>query len=156
MTGEYKEAPLIDIEPQSDSKTIVRISDFYGCDKEEDFFKRYVDNIDEFKKDIIKNFLLRLWFENVSGTLNLTISTYINNQIEKSFIYRKDSIPTPDKEEDVLVCSEKADVLFDKTDKNKLKIEWTPVEPKNKLTIQRFKLPCDDMDENGIYLCSKT
>lgn len=155
LTGEYKEAPLIDIEPQSDSKTIVRISDFYGCDKEEDFFKRYVDNINEFKKDIIKNFLLRLWLENVSGTLNLTISTYINNQIEKSFIYRKDSIPTPDKEEDVLVCSEKADVLFDKTDKNKLKIEWTPVEPKNKLTIQRFKLPCDDMDENGIYLCSK-
>jgi hypothetical protein len=36
-----------------------------------------------------------------------------------------------------------------------MKIEWIPIDTKYDLIIRRFKLTNTDMDENGVYMCSK-
>jgi hypothetical protein len=154
LTGEY-EGASVEIEKQTDTKTIVKMSGFSGDAKEQEFFARYLGSIDELKKDVLKRFLLRLWLGNVSKTLNFTIKTYLDKTEQASFSFDKNNIPTPDKEERVSISTEQAQITTDKKDKSKVQIEWAPTEPKNELVIQRFKLPSDDMDENAVYMCSK-
>lgn len=151
LAGEYKDK-LTDIGEQKDRKTIVKMSKLNENEKEINFFVRYIDNISELKKDVLKHFLLRLWLGNISGTLNVELKIYLDGAEKDAFIFNKDNIPAPDKEEKVFVSTERA--LFSK-DNDKNKIEWVPVNTKNELTIQRFKLPSCDLDENGIYMCSK-
>jgi len=150
LTGEYEGAPM-KTEAQADRKTIFKMSDFYGDAKEQEFFARYFESIDELKKDVLKHFLLRLWLGNVSNALNFTIKTYLDVTERASFSFDKNNIPTPDKEERVFISTEQAQIAKGKSNQ----VEWISVEPKYELIIQRFKIPSNDIDENGVYMCSK-
>jgi hypothetical protein len=154
ITGEHEDKSEVTT-TQVDTKTIVKMSEFSGDAKEQEFFIRYLDNIGELKKDVLKRFLLRLWLGNDSNTLNLTIKTYLDSIEQASFTFDKSNIPSPDKKEKVSINSEQAQIITDKEDKNKFYIEWIPVKPKNEIVIQRFKLPISDMDENVVCMCSK-
>jgi len=153
-TSEYEDR-LEEISKQSDTKTIIKMSDFSGDDKECEYFINYLANIDNLKRDILKRFLLRLWIGNTNNTLNLELKTYLDKIEQTSFIYIKDNIPTPDKNENILINTEQAQIINPKKDKGKLQIEWIQTEPKYEIIIQRFKLPSSEIDENGVYICSK-
>jgi len=154
ITGEH-EYKSEETKKQSDTKTIVTMSEFSGDDIEQNYFKRYLGNIDELKKDVLKRFLLRLWLGNETNTLSLTIKIYHDKIEQGSFTFDKSNIPTPDKKEKVLINTEQAHITIDKKEKSKMLIEWIPTEPENEIVIQRFKLSTSDMDENVVYICSK-
>jgi hypothetical protein len=153
ITNDYNEKQ-IDTTNQIDTKTIVKMSKFYGDDTEYDFFYRYLGNIEELKNDILKHFLLRIWL-GFANNLTLTIQIFVDKDKQGEFTFNKSNIPSPDKEEKILINTEQAQIITDKTDKNKIQVEWITTETKNELTIHRFKLPSKDIDENGIYMCSK-
>jgi len=154
ITGEH-EYKSEETKKQSNTKTIVTMSEFSGDNNEHNFFLRYLDNINELKKDVLKRFLLRLWLGNDTDTLNLTIKTYLNKTEQASFTFDKSNIPVPEKRETIVINTEQAQITIDKKEKSKVQIEWIPTEQKNELIIQRFKLPVSDMDENVVYTCSK-
>gem|GEM_PF-623936 len=153
LTGEYS-GKTVDIENQNDTKTILKMSGFNSDAKEGDFFIRYLNNINEFKRDILKHFLLRLWLGNKEKQLNLTIRTLVNDVQKDEYTFEYNNIPSPDKEESIEINTEQANFV-DKKYGGKFKIEWMSVEPKYELTIHRFKISSEDMDENAVYLCSR-
>jgi len=152
--GEYDQE-IVELDRQGNAKTIVKLSEFSGDAKEHDYFLRYYQDIDELKRDVLKHFLLRLWLGNNSEQLNLTIITTVNGTQMNTYSFERENIPAPDKEEVVEVSTQKAQFIVDPKDKSKVKIEWEAVDPKYELLIHRFKMPCEDMDENAVYLCSK-
>ena len=154
VDGNYKELPC-KMQSSADRKTVVKMSSFYGNSKEQECLSRYIENIDELKRDVLKHFLLRLWLGNVDAELNLSIRTFADNNLKAEYTFKSDNIPKPDKEETVDISTEQVNVTVDKTDQNKRKIEWLQVEPKYKLTIHRFKMPSSEIDESAVYLCSK-
>jgi hypothetical protein len=153
-TGEY-DYNLKDISTQTDTKTIVKMSGFSGDDKEQRFFMRYLDNIDELKRDILKLFLLRLWIGADTSHLTLTIRVFLEMNKKGEFTFNQSNIPAPEKEETISINTEQAQIYSDKKGDDKIIIEWIPVEPKYDLVIRRFKITNADMDENGVYMCSK-
>jgi len=153
LTDEFEDTTK-KIEKQIDTKTIVKMSGFYGGSKEQEFFSKYLVSIGELKKDILKRFLLRLWLGNATKTLTLTIKTFLDKKELENFIFDKSNIPTPDKVEKISINTEQARIITDKN-KDNIQIEWFPVEPKYDLTIHRFKLQSSELDENGVNMCSK-
>jgi len=154
LTGDYNEKPE-KTTTYSHTKTIVKMSDFSGDKKELDYYLRYLYSIDELKKDVLKHFLLRLWIGADSDNLTLAIKIYSGKTKQNEYTFDKLNIPEPDKSEIILINTEKAQIIKDKENGDRIKIEWVPVEPKNELVIRRFKLVCDEMDENCVYMCSK-
>jgi hypothetical protein len=150
VTGEYEEL-FPDPRTQTDTKTIVKMSAFSGNDKEQEFFVRYLGSIDELKRDVLKRFLLRLWLGVTKSQLTLTIRTLLETEEKCEFTFNQANIPTPDKEEIITINTEQAIT----SNKKGTEIEWVPVEPKNELILRRFKLANSDVNENGIYMCSK-
>ena len=73
-TGEYTDT-IRQIEKCDDRHTIVTMSNFLGNEKEQEFYSRYIKSVDELKKDVIKNFLLRLWLASQHNSLSLEIKT---------------------------------------------------------------------------------
>jgi hypothetical protein len=153
ISGEYEGKP-IEIENKRNNKTIVKMSDFSSDDKEQDFFLKYIDNIDELKRDVLKRFLLLLWHGATKHDLKLTIKIYLNKNKQNEFTFDISNIPKPD-EGKIAINTEQATFIYDKEAEDKVKIEWTPVEPKMELSVCRFKIADTNMDENGIFLCSK-
>lgn len=155
-TGDYSDDP-VRISPQTDRKTVVTISDFCGTEKEQEFYERYITNSEELRKDILKSFLLRLWQSSKYHGLTLEAKIFVDDTMTSSFKFDKQSIPTPDIKEEVTINAQKANVIKEvsKSDKEKIKIEWEPVGDGNTLSIYRFKIPAKDIDENGVYMCSK-
>lgn len=137
----------------SECRTKILMSKFNGSKEEEIFYTRYLGNIDELKKDILKNFLLRLWLSNKEKTIELSIQTILDGCKQKEYIFNNSNIPNPDKEESIIINTEQANIVYDKN--GKPKIEWIKVSPNYPLAIHRFKLPASDISENAIYLCSK-
>lgn len=154
ITGEYNDS-LREFETRDITKTIVKMSDFSGDKKEEEFFLRYLSNIDELKRDILKRFLVRLWLGTTRNNLSLRILTFLETQQKGEFTFNQSTVPSPDKEEMISISTEQPRITNDKKNKDKIKIDWIPTEPKYELVLRRFKLSKDDMDENGIYMCSK-
>lgn len=154
ITGEY-ESDLAAESKQTDRKTVVTMSGFSGDNKEQNFFVRYLTNIDELKRDVMKRFLLRLWLGAKTKQLTLTIRTFLEENKQGEFIFHHSNIPTPDKEEKITVDTEQPRMIYDKKDRKTVKVEWIAIEPQNELIIRRFKLANTDMDENGVYMCSK-
>lgn len=155
LSGEYDESVSPDMEMPTAPKTIVKMSSFSGDEKEQDFYKRYLNNISDLRRDILKRFLLRLWLGATEHHLTLTIRTFSGSSKQDEFTFNQTNLPTPDKEEAIIIYTEQAEISWDKKDKDKITVEWKPVEPKSQLTIHRFKLAHTEMDENGIYVCSK-
>lgn len=154
ITGEYDDS-LTELGIQNITKTIVKMSDFSGDKNEENFFLRYLDNINELRRDIVKRFLLRLWLGTNNNSLSLRIQTFLENQQKGDFTFNQSTVPHPDKEEVISISTEQAKVTVDKKNKDKVHIDWRPIEPKYNLILRRFKLSKDEVDENGIYMCSK-
>jgi hypothetical protein len=153
-TGEY-EGELIGTASQSDNKTIVTMSDFSSDNKEQDFFIKYIDNFDELKRDVLKRFLLLLWLGSTNNALTLTINIFVNNSLQNEFTFNNKNIPIPDIKEKISIDTEQVSIVYDKENQDKVKIEWVSVEPKRELSISRFKIANENMNENGIFLFSK-
>jgi len=153
-TGQY-EGKLEETTTQADTKTIVKMSEFIGDDKEQQFFAKYLNNIDELRRDILKRFLLRLWLGANANQLTLTIKIFWGTHKQAEFTFNQSNITAPDKEETISIYTEHAEIVPDKKGKETPKIEWIPVEPKFDLVIRRFKLASTEMDENGVYMCNK-
>lgn len=154
ITGEYESQSAGD-SAQVDRKTVVKMSNFSGGDKEHKFFVRYLSDIGELKRDILKRFLLRLWLGAQTKQLTLTVKTFMDGSKCGEFVFNHANIPTPDKTEKITIDTERARIVSDKKDKEKVRIEWVAVEPRNEIILRRFKLLNSDMDENGVYVCSK-
>jgi len=78
---------------QTDTKTIVKMSDFSSDEKEQEFFKRYLDDINELKRDVLKRFLLRLWPGTDKNRLSLTIRTILNSDKQDEFTFDYSNMP---------------------------------------------------------------
>lgn len=154
IDGEYSE-DLKETETQATSKTTVKMSDFSGDTDEKTFFLRYLDDINELKHDILKRFLLRLWLGATQKSLSLRIQTFLETEQKEEFTFNQSTVPEPDKEEKIFISAEQMRITEDEENKDKMQIDWIPVEPKHELVIHRFKMSKDDIDENGIYMCSK-
>ncbi|MDR2171321.1 MAG: hypothetical protein LBP59_14355 [Planctomycetaceae bacterium] len=148
--GVYKEA-LLNVDDSSEIKTIVTMKEFTGDEKELEFFQKYLTNIDEIKRDVLKHFLLRLWIEISQYNLTFTIKVFLNNNKKDEVVFDQNNILKPDKQLEIYIDTEQRKI----NKKNKHIIEWSIIEPKHIITIQRFKLSTDEMDENEIYMCSK-
>lgn len=155
-TGEYTDT-IRQIEKCDDRHTIVTMSNFLGNEKEQEFYSRYIKSVDELKKDVIKNFLLRLWLASQHNSLSLEIKTLIDDDVTEHFIFDKQTIPEPDVKENIKINTQKATVIKEQTKsgKEKFKVEWENAGPINSLDIFRFKIPANDVDENGVYMCSR-
>lgn len=152
-TGEYEGSPAdVDATNQIGNKTVVKMSEFSGDVKEQEFFSRYIYNIDELKKDVLNRFLLRLWHGVTNDKLSLIIQTFVDKNKEGKFIFNQSNMPMSPKEERVQVYTEQAAI---RKDKKSVKIDWYPIEPSNELVIRRFRLAATAIDENRVYLCSK-
>ncbi|MDR2651103.1 MAG: hypothetical protein LBC68_02135 [Prevotellaceae bacterium] len=149
--GNYKET-LTKTENSDKIKTIVKMEEFNGDKKELEFFLKYLNNIVELKRDVMKHFQLRLWIGAYRHNLTFTIKIFLNNKQQNEFVFNQKNIVKPDRELKMCVNTECGKIV--KKDKNSI-VEWSVVESNHKITIQRFKLSDEEMDENGIYMCSK-
>lgn len=153
-TGEY-ETTIEETKNLVDNKTIVKMSRFSGNEKENEFFSKYLDNIDEFKRDVLKRFLLRLWLGTTKNNLTLKIQTFMDGSMRDEFTFDRSNIPEPTEEKFSIRTEQAQFTTVRKKDKDEVKIDWISIEPKNELIARRFKLAATDMDENGVYMCNK-
>lgn len=138
----------------SENRTIVTLDEFYGSPEEQEFFVGFTKDIDVLKKEIFKYLLLRLYFEKETG-LSISIKININgNEISSTKISPSD-VPSPYKTEDVFINRVKPCI-----DKSKSggysSVQWEVVDSKTKLSLTTFKLPNNEIDGNGVFLCSKS
>ncbi|MDR2439218.1 MAG: hypothetical protein LBE12_07610 [Planctomycetaceae bacterium] len=150
--GNYKETltvtELTETENSNKIKTIVKLEEFNGNKKESEFFVKYLQNIDDFKRDVLKHFLLRLRLGTSNDNLTFTIKVFLNNKEQNEFIFNQKNIVEPDKKLKIEINAEQYNNI------NNI-AKWTAIEPKHEISIQRFKLSDKELAENGIYLCSK-
>lgn len=151
--GEYEEKK--NNIPEEELKTIVTMTSFSGDAKDNAFYSQYLADITSLKKDILKNFLLRMWLAAKNDPFSLTITTYLNNEKREEYTFSEETLPVPDKKEVVVINTEQATLTPDQKNPQKMHIEWKPVPPQYELNVQRFKVPSDELDSNGVYMCSK-
>ncbi len=149
--GEYSDN-IINISNETDTKTCVTMSGLLN-EKENDYFAKYVESIDNLKRDVLKHFLLRMWLGSKSNSQSIKIEIKVDNQEKSVFVFNKDTIPSPDKEDKIKIRTEQADIKH--ITSKKIKIDWLPVDPVYELSFHRFKLAASDINQNGVYLCSK-
>lgn len=149
--GEYSDN-IINISNETDTKTCITMSGLLN-EKENDYFTKYVESIDNLKRDVLKHFLLRMWLGSKSDNQSIKIEVRVDNQEKSVFIFNKDTIPSPDKEDKIKIKTEQADIKH--ITSKKIRIDWLPVDPVYELSFYRFKLAASDINQNGVYLCSK-
>ena len=149
--GEYSDN-IINISNETDTKTCITMSGLLN-EKENDYFAKYVESIDNLKRDVLKHFLLRMWLGSKSDNQSIKIEVRVDNQEKSVFIFNKDTIPSPDKEDKIKIKTEQADIKH--ITSKKIRIDWLPVDPVYELSFHRFKLAASDINQNGVYLCSK-
>ena len=152
-TGEYA-CDVLEKTSDTIHCTSVELSDFCGNPKELDFFLSYIHDISHLKSDILKYFLLRLWLGSQETGLSLTIQVYKDGTCLNSYVFDSSNIPIPDKTEYIKIATEQAKIKRCKSGKSAIEIVWEKVDPEYTLTINRFKIPSRDANENAIYLCS--
>ncbi len=146
-----EEITTIQTDEFTGNKTIVRMNNFYGSPEECNYFEHFLTDLSLLKKSILKRILLRMYLEKSSG-LTITIKTYIDNIENSELIISKDDIPKPDKKDTISIDTVKL-APAEKGKENLIK--WEIVNSNEVLNITRFKLPANETDENGVYLCSK-
>lgn len=119
--------------------------------EEKEFFNNLT--IDDLLKDIVRHFLLRFYLDNQKDDLNVPLINIEflkdNKDTETRTLLPKD-IPSPQ-------ANGQIDVAYMRIKNAKAeKIEWEKVKGKSE-TIKwaHFKIPEDDLQQNGVYLCSK-
>lgn len=115
--------------------------------------KDYYDNItiNELVKDLKKHFLLRYHLNTETELPQINISFYKNKKKESNAVICKNNIPVPYKTGEITVS-------YLKLDKNEIEdIKWNKTSGKEELIKwAHFKLPEEELDHNGVYLCSKS
>ncbi|MCZ2204012.1 ATP-binding protein [Bartonella sp. A05] len=117
--------------------------------------KAFFDNltIDDLLKDIVRHFLLRFYLDSQKEQLNVPLINieFIKNntEIETKTLNPK-NLPTPSNNGDIEIAYLK--LKNAKTDD----IEWEKVKDKYEIIKwAHFKLPEAELEQNGVYLCSK-
>lgn len=137
----------------SENKTIVTLDEFYGSPEEQEFFVGFTNDIDALKKEIFKYLLLRLHFEKETG-LSISIKININGAVHSSTRILHSDVPSPYKTEDIIINRVKPRI--DKAKGGEYSsVQWDVVDSNNKLSLTTFKLPNNEIDDNGVFLCSK-
>lgn len=137
----------------SENKTVVTLDEFYGSPEEQEFFVDFTKDIEVLKKEIFKYLLLRLYFEKETG-LSISIKITINGEEYSSANITPVDVPPPYKTEYVFVKEVKPCIDKDKKGDSP-SVHWEVVNSNNKLSLTTFKLPNNDIDGNGVFLCSK-
>jgi hypothetical protein len=145
---------ILDNSSDLEVTTSVKLEQFYGNDFEKSVFSSYIDNIKLLEKEIYKGFILRLYLVKETG-LKLTIQTCLDGEVQPvNAVIGGDDIPAPDKIETVSI--ETVQLAAPADSESGSKIEWKVVNNDSQLTVSRFKIPEDFIDNNGIFLFSKT
>lgn len=151
--NDNEENKVEEIEEDIEQKTTVKLSRFYGNDEEKQYLNNFSSNCANLKREFIRLLLLRLYSEKNSGLL-IKLKVYIDNELKAQDKICSTDIPEPDKEEKVKINTVRLADIKNNSDSNS-NIEWDIVNSDNELCIRRFKLSVDDIDENGVFLCSK-
>jgi len=151
--NDNEENKVVEIEENAEQKTTVKLSRFYGNDEEKQYLNNFSSNCANLKREFIRLLLLRLYSEKDSGLL-IKLKVYMDDELRAQDEICSTDIPEPDKEEKVKINTVKLADVKNNSDSNS-NIEWDIVNSNNELCIRRFKLPVDDIDENGVFLCSK-
>lgn len=146
--------PKILLDHFSENKTIVTLDEFYGSSDEQEFFVNFTNNINELKKEIFKYLLLRLHFEKKTG-LSITMRININGKECSVTSINPPDVPSPYKTEDVIINRLKPHIVKTKNEEY-TSVQWEIVNSDTKLTLTTFKLPYNEIDGNGVFLCSKS
>ena len=131
--------------------TKVVMSECLAEAEEKDFFDNL--SIDDILKDITRYFLLRFYLDNQKDGLNAPDITIIfikdDNEIERRSLLPS-NMPTPQTTGNI-------DVPYMKIkDAKSDSIEWVKVKDKKEtINWAHFKIPEDELYQNGVYLCSK-
>ncbi|MBS4773796.1 MAG: ATP-binding protein [Proteobacteria bacterium] len=151
--NDNEENKVEEIEEDIEQKTTVKLSRFYGNDEEKQYLNNFSSNCVNLKREFIRLLLLRLYSEKDSGLL-IKLKVYIDNELKAQDEICSTDIPEPDKEEKVKINTVRLADIKNNSDSNS-NIEWDIVNSDNELCVRRFKLSVDDIDENGVFLCSK-
>ena len=148
------DCPLRELESDDvEQKTTVTLDDFYGTEEEEKFFEKFLNDISSIKKEFYKHLLLRLHFERESG-LQIIITTSINGRTTSSTEITSNDIPLPYETKRVKIKTSKP--IFEKNAVDgQLIVKWQSNNSDNELEFTNFKFANNEIDENGIFLCSK-
>lgn len=151
--NDNEENKVEEVEKSTELKTTVKLTRFYGDDAEKQYFNNFSMNCFELKREFIRLLLLRLYSEKNTGLL-IKLKIYLNDKLKAQDEIRSTDIPDPDKEEKVKINTVKLADIKKNSDSNS-NIEWDIVNSDNELCVRRFKLPVNDIGENGVFLCSK-
>ena len=151
--NDNEENKVVETNKDTEQKTTVKLSRFYGNEDEKQYLNNFSSNCTNLKREFIRLLLLRLYSEKNSG-LSIKLKVYINDELKAQDEICSSDIPEPDKEEKVKINTVKLADIKNNSDTNSC-IEWEIVNSDNELYVRRFKLSVDDIDENGVFLCSK-
>lgn len=151
--NDNEENKVVETNKDTEQKTTVKLSRFYGNEEEKQYLNSFSSNCINLKREFIRLLLLRLYSEKNSG-LSIKLKVYINDELKAQDEICSSDIPEPDKEEKVKINTVKLVDIKNNSDANSC-IEWEIVNSDNELYVRRFKLSVDDIDENGVFLCSK-
>lgn len=151
--NDNEENKVVETNKDTEQKTTVKLSRFYGNEEEKQYLNSFSSNCINLKREFIRLLLLRLYSEKNSG-LSIKLKVYINDELKAQDEICSSDIPEPDKEEKVKINTVKLADIKNNSDANSC-IEWEIVNSDNELYVRRFKLSVDDIDENGVFLCSK-
>lgn len=151
--NDNEENKVVEIEENAEQKTTIKLSRFYGNDEEKQYLNNFSSNCANLKREFIRLLLLRLYSEKDSGLL-IKLKVYMDDELRAQDEICSADIPEPDKEEKVKINTVKLADIKNNSASNS-KIEWNIVNSDNELCVRRFKLSVDDIDENGVFLCSK-
>lgn len=144
---------LTNDEVSLDSKTgsIVSLSGFVAAAQERDYFNSL--EIKKIRNDVKKKFLLRFYLSKENKNLPapiIKITFIMNEKILGEEKIGPTDIPDPQDAGEVNVPYVKI------KDLKAEEIEWLPIFDKREtLKWAHFKLPADELEHNGVYLCSK-
>ena len=133
-------------EEQSETGSKIALKNFKGAIDKESLDDITIENI----QSAIKNkFLLKLYLDK-EKPIQIEINFFKNKTLEKSVTVKADDIPAPTNggELDVDYYKIENDDIFNE-------IDWIATGKKEKLYWVHWKLPEQDLSENGIFLCSK-
>lgn len=141
-------------EEDKDKKVSGSTASLIGCDNlgvEKGYFDKL--EIADIVRDLRRYFLLRFYLDVEKGESNLPVINVVflkNQQPIDTATVKPEDTPKPQATGEIKVSYVK--IKDQKSDD----IEWTPV-PKESASLKwaHFKLPENDLEQNGIYLCSK-
>jgi hypothetical protein len=148
LTIDATDLPIEGIDVQ-ESGTVITMSGFKEDKNEKISFDKLT--ITEIQNEIKKKFFLKLYLEKEQnlGAPQIKINFFKNGEIESEAIINPKDIIKPENVGEIKVNYEKInDVEFND-------VEWVTSTNSELLKWAHWKLPIAELDQNGIFLCSK-